>query len=236
MIKRVLALAAVATLSTAGLQAQAASVSSTFASTNEGWTTLNNGGFVPVWASPGLIRVDDIVEGWAYLAAPASYLALADYGALFSFDLSSTSTKPDDTQELPSYGVRVALVGATGTLIALAGTPPSPVMNTFSFSFDTGTDWRLTSGDPADFPSGAPVATQAEIEAVLGSLSGLFISADHSDRNTQVGGTDITRLDNVSLVTQDIGTVPEPAGAALLLAALAAMTALNGRRAMRRHS
>jgi hypothetical protein len=230
-MKRALTLAAGAALAATSLLTQAATVTSSFNSDNEGWTTLNNGGFVPVWvAADGLIRSDDIVEGWAYLAAPSAFLAVADYGALLSFDLSSASTSPGDVPVFPTYGVRVALVGAAGTLIAQAGTPPGPSLNGFSFSFDTGTDWRLIAGDPADFPGGAPVATQAEIEAVLGSLSGLFISADHSDFNTQVGGTDITQLDNVSLVSQDPGVVPEPASAALALAALVGLRLSRRRR------
>lgn len=230
-MKRTLILAAGAALVGTSLLSQAATVTSTFNTDNEGWTTLNNGGFVPVWvAADGLIRSEDIVEGWAYLAAPAAYLAIADYGALLSFDLSSASTNPSDVQVFPNYGVRVALVGAAGTLIAQAGTPPSPVLNGYSFSFDTSTDWRLTAGDPADFPGGAPVATQAQIEAVLGSLSGLFISADHSDFNTQVGGTDITHLDNVILTAQDPGVVPEPASAALALAALVGLRLSRRRR------
>lgn len=227
-MKRALTLAA---LATAGLVAQAATVTSTFDTDNEGWTTLNNGGFVPTWiAADGLIRSEDIVEGWAYLAAPAAFLSAADYGALFSFDLSTTSTTREGLPALAVYGVRVALVGAAGTLIAQAATPPLPVPGAFSFSFDIATDWRLTSGDPADFPTGAPVATQSQIEAVLGSLSGLYVSADHTDFNTQVGGTDVTNLDNVSLVTADIGVVPEPASAALVLAALAGLQRSRRRR------
>ena len=225
-MKRTLTLVA---LAGASLLSQAATVTSTFDSDNEGWTTLNNDGFVPTWAA-GQIQSADIVEGWAYLAAPAAYLAAAEYGALFSFDLSSASTNPQDVPVLPIYGVRVALVGAAGTLIAQSTTPPSPVLNSFSFTFDTATDWRLIAGSPAEFPGGAPAATQAEIEAVLGSLSGLFVSADHTDFNTQVGGTDVTNLDNVRLFAQDTGVVPEPASAALALAALAGLGLSRRRR------
>ena len=82
-MKRTLTLVA---LAGASLLSQAATVTSTFDSDNEGWTTLNNDGFVPTWAA-GQIQSADIVEGWAYLAAPAAYLAAAEYGALFSFEL-----------------------------------------------------------------------------------------------------------------------------------------------------
>ena len=107
---------------------------------------------------------------------------------------------------LAAEGANVVLKGAGITLVHRADTQAA-VMNQWvgiAVSLSPGTDWLNGSAF-------GPQATAADFQAVLGSLTALWISAE-----THNGISETSSLDNVRLGR--VGTVPEP-GSLLLLAA-----------------
>lgn len=196
--------------------AQAAHIVDTFDSGANGWTAVDVAAGVS-WSSTGgnpggHIVIADDQTNWAYFRAPGSYLATpAMYGGALQFDLRHTSSTTP-----AGYRVRVALQGAGFTLIN-ESTIPTTSWQSYGFTLSETAGWRKFSNLNQNYSTGAPTPTAAEMQSVLGGMTGLFIAADYNDET--VPPRDVTYLDNVSLEV-----VPEPAtmtvlglGAAALL-------------------
>lgn len=207
-------------LSTGGARADV--LTSGFETGLEGWTSYQNGAFAPEWIAPsgsdsGYARLTDSTTGWGYFRAPAAYTAqAAQFGGSFSFSLRH------EVQGDPvAYKVRVGLTGGGLTLLS-EQTLPTSSWTTYSFGLDVGHGWRVFSNLSQNYSAAAPLATQAELEQVLGSISGLYLSADYTPGYAP-NDLDRTSIDNVSLTV-----VPGP-GALAMLATTAAGTARRRR-------
>lgn len=221
--------AALAAAALAG-SAHAATVSSHFDSGLDGWTTFGNegpgqDGTSNLSNAGGYLHSVDFTDTWGWLLAPAAFTnaARSALGGDFSFDLRSLNNG-----DLTDYPVRVVLRSGGQAITATAFNPTS-TFGSYSFSFDDSSTWRFTDASLQDPQSVGALASAADIQAVLGSLTGIFIAADYSGANSTVGGFDHTDLDNVTLVTEP-AAVPEPAGLALAALGLGAL-ALRRRRA-----
>lgn len=204
-----------------GPAAQAAT--SSFDTDAEGWTSVFNGSSATVDWADGAISAVDITDGWAYLRAPASYLAAITPGGSFSFDLRHevTGTRPRD------YGVRVALTSGSTTVIAEAAAPTSGWLR-YSFALAEGAGWRSFSDNQQNYSSSAPLASQATLAAVLADLRSVDIATDYTDANLGNGlGIDRTYIDNVQLLA---APVPEPGSWGLMAAGLGSVGWLARRR------
>ena len=235
-MKNALIRTALATTLAAALgSAQAATVTSTFDTGLDGWTTYANGGdsslvFEPTGGqSGGYLRDVDTTDTWGWLLAPSAYtdaLQFAGNGQL-SFYLKTFSGN-----DAPQFPVRVAISNGSLSLMAAGFFPNDASFGSFSFSFDSSTAWRVVLTDlQQGFDPADAVATDAQIASVLGSLTGIYIAADYNGNNVNVGGVDHTLLDTVELnVTIPDGNTPEPMSAALVLGALAGLGLARRRR------
>ena len=205
-------------LATSGLT----QVTSDFSSGADGWTTFGNGGIAVTYHSTGgnpggHISTVDQTSDWAYLRAPAKFLAPAPYGGEFSFDLRIFNSNPGQYPNI--YNVRAALVGGGLTLIN-ESTLPGTAFQHYTFSLTETAGWRIFSSLSQNYNPANPAPTQAQMQNVLANLSGVFIAADYSDGTfVDNGATDQAFVDNVAIV-------PEPASALLVLVG-AAMIALK---------
>lgn len=207
-------------LATGGARADL--LTSSFETGLDGWASYQNGAFAPEWIAPsgsdsGYARLTDSTTGWGYFKAPAAYTAqAAQFGGSFSFSLRH------DVQGDPvEYKVRVGLTGGGLTLLS-EQTLPTSSWTTYSFGLDVGHGWRVFSDLSQNYSAAAPLATQAQLEAVLGGISGLYLSADYTPGYAP-SDLDRTSIDNVSLTV-----VPGP-GSLAILAAAAARTARRRR-------
>ncbi len=189
---------------------------STFDTDADGWTGVTTATGSPSWpitltglavdysstdGSPaGSIRIDDPDSSWTYFRAPGKFLGdMSLYsGGTLSFDQRAVSTAgvTADANE-----AEVVLRGAGLVLVHEAIPSLSTSWTSLSVSLTAG-HWRVS-----DTFSGA-LATQSQINAVLGNLTDLWINAEYYTPVVETIG-----LDNVMLTP-----VPEPSQAALLLA------------------
>ncbi len=200
----------------------AQAMTSTFHTGAEGWTTDSNGDEPVVWNDGGFIDVHDKTDDWAYLKAPASFLAPIAAGGTFSFDLRHEASEGESR----NYGVRVALTGAGTTLIAELDAPTDSWMP-YVFHLTEGTGWRSFGSTQQDYHAGAPEADLALLNAVLGNLSGVYIATDYTNGNRGNGRIDRSFIDNVQLLA---APVPEPQPWAMLAAGRMAVGWLSHRR------
>lgn len=199
----------------------ALAASSSFNTDAEGWVSAFNGGQPVEWLA-GSIAVNDKVDSWAYLQAPAAYLAPMPVGASLGFDLRHEFTGSFSRE----WGGRVALVGAGLTLIAEQAIPANDWQR-YSFELVAGaaSGWRIFSNTPQSYSNAAPLASTQQMANVLAALQGVYIATDYTRGTLQQGQIDRTGLDNVSLLA---APVPEPGVWLLMLGGLAALGA--GRR------
>ena len=129
--------------------APAHAMTSTFTTGDEGWTTDFNGDEPVAWNDVGFIDVHDKTNDWAYLKAPASFLAPIAAGGSFRFDLRHEAGEGEGR----NYGVRVALSGAGTTLIAELD-PPTDVWTTYVFHLTEGAGWRSFDSPQRDYTNG----------------------------------------------------------------------------------
>ena len=208
--------------------APAHAMTSTFTTGDEGWTTDFNGDEPVAWNDVGFIDVHDKTNDWAYLKAPASFLAPIAAGGSFRFDLRHEAGEGEGR----NYGVRVALSGAGTTLIAELD-PPTDVWTTYVFPLTEGAGWRSFGSTQQDYHAGAPPADLALLNTVLGGLSGVYIATDYTNGNRGNDRIDRTFIDNVQLLA---APVPEPDTWHMLLAGaamLAGVLKVDGRRGAR---
>lgn len=213
------------------LTASSALAAGAFDAGTEGWTSFGNS-TAPVWnaggGNPGgYLSVVDGDDGWAYLSAPATYLAPISTGGTFSFDLRHSAP----TTRYPFlYDVRVALSGAGINLIS-ESVRPTLDWASYSFNLDLSGGWRIHSSLANNYNPANPLPTLSQFQSVLGSLTGVYISADYTNGTSLVGVTDITQIDNVRLT--GLTAVPEPATWAMLLMGFGGLGAMIRRRRAR---
>jgi Laminin B (Domain IV) len=189
---------AVASGADASVSAKAASG---FDADAEGWTVsgdAQSSSVTPDYngtgGNPGglITAKDDTTGGVFYFVAPAKYLGDASsvFGKKLSFELKTTSV----ASPFKAYGV--LLSGGGVTLIAFLPHDPAPAgeWKPYSFAIDATGGWKVVSGPDvgpeSDF-TGAPAATESELQTVLSNLQLLRIRGEFND------GPDTGSLDNV---------------------------------------
>ncbi len=195
-------------------------VISTFDTDKDGWTLFQNAGPSFDWIASGgnpagHIGATDNTSDWAYVSAPSKFVTAAQYNQTFSFDL-----RHDNLQQpvgFPGiFNVRVGLQGAGFTLINEGALPTLNWVNySFPLNESSAAGWRKFSNLSQNYSAGAPLASQAEMLAVLAGLSRIVISTDYTLASTDsnVPQIDRTYIDNVLLTTTE---TPEPATFAML--------------------
>ena len=173
-----------------------ADVTSFFDTDAEGWTGYGDFAVNVNWHATGgnpggtIELVDSVSGGVMYWVAPAKFLGnqSGSYGRTLSFDLRQVIGSPNQFSDSD-----VVLVGSGVTLVI--DLSPNPATNgawtSFSVPLSTGA-WKVGS-------LGGTTATAAQLQSVLGNLSGLAIRAEYQT------GADTDYLDNVVL-----SAVPEP--------------------------
>lgn len=173
-------------------------VMSTFETGLEGWTAANNGSTGPEWVAPssehnGYAKLLDSSTGWGYLRAPAEYLSQAAlFGGTFSFDL-----RHEFVGDPVAYRVRVGIVGGGLNLIN-ESVLPTTEWASYSFTLDAISGWRVFSDLSQNYSAAAPLATEAQMQAALTNMQGLYIAADYTPSYAPAD-TDLTSIDNVVL-------------------------------------
>lgn len=215
--------------------AMAIGVSSDFSVDADGWTvsTLSDSGgpnFLVALQSGlapthnasggnpgGFISILDPDTGWTYFVAPSKFTGnQADkFGGSLSFSLQQATNGGFLLDPEPPH---LALVSGTTVLVLDAGAVPvaTPDWSSYTVALMAGT-WHLNS------LSGA-LATNADLQTVLGNLSALFVVSEFISPVVEVNG-----LDSVSLVAP----VPLPTAAWGMLSALGLLGAKTARRQRR---
>ncbi len=211
---RISALACAVSCAVSG-QLMAAAITSTFDANDEGWTAIGDVAvpvtFHPLGGNPGgfVDVVDSVTGGVMYFVAPAKFLGnqSAAYGTNLTFDLKqiySGSPSQFDADD-------VILTGASLTLaFDTAFNPGNDVWTSYSVPLVASTGWHVNN-------ISGPLASEAQLQSVLGSLSSLRIRAEYRT------GDDTDSLDNV-------GLVPEPSSIALAAFGLTGLAAWGWRR------
>ena len=186
---------------------------STFDSDADGWTAIGFEGFnvlsLPVSFAAGAgnpggaLRHDDdaLSARTAFFVAPAKFIT-----ALHSATGGSIQW---DVATLPALGhtffasitdigiVTGPSLGLASTVLFTAVTPPAPpaapTFAEYERSLLVGAGWHFADGP---FRGGAPLATQAEIDAVLANAAFLVIRAEYHESLTGAPGPDLVFLDN----------------------------------------
>lgn len=209
----------------------AAGIISTFNSGSEGWTVAGDGPdtsvtYISSGCLPGgCIQRADLTPGYMHFSAPAAFLGdLSAYrGGVLSYDLLQTTPSADT-----SWFYRLVIQGSGLFLLSTVELPP----NTTSWVHIS------TALVPANFiviPTledyiGA-AATQAQLDAVMAGVTGVFITGDLISGDRTTGSGDVAFLDNVALdVPEPATTVLTAAGLLLLFWRAACRSAGMGRR------
>jgi Laminin B (Domain IV)/PEP-CTERM motif len=186
----------------------------------DGWTVTGD----PALGSPlriasggnpgGYAEVTDAGTGQVmYWVAPAKFTG--DLSVYFNGALSY------DMRQSPITGLfqagapgDIAIAGAAGTLVfalpPLVEEYPQDTFTTRTLRLNDQTAWQLGTAS-------GPLATNAQIQSVLGGVTALRIRAEYSLN------IDVNSLDNVKLL--DVTAIPEPSSAALLLGGAALLAA-----------
>jgi hypothetical protein len=202
----------------------AGGIISTFDSGSEDWTVAGDGAdtsvtYIASGCDPGgCIQRSDMTSGYMHFAAPAAFLGdLSKYiGGALSYDLLQSTSSADT-----SWYYRLVIQGNGMYLLSTVELPP-----------DTGS-WVHVSTPllassfmviPALKDYSGPPASQTQFDAVMGAVTGLFITGDLIDGDQTTGNADAAFLDNVALDT------PEPATAAFVAFGLLLLVSVKARR------
>lgn len=195
-----------------------------FSSDAEGWSVSDfpdfgpyntpTGTFSVTWVGSGgnpggFISSGDVSGATFWFAAPSIFLGdqSATFGSFLRYDIQTPIPAPGEPYNPPLEG-DVVLIGEGLTLIAQSGVQPGLTSwSSFSVSLSDTTAWHVGT------MSGA-LATNGQIEAVLGNLDSLLIRGEYVS-----GQQDLPQLDNVGLAV-----VPEPS----TWGTLAALSLLGG--------
>lgn len=189
-----------------------ADVISTFDTDQDGWTLFQNSGpnfdWIATGGNPaGHIGATDNTSDWAYVQAPAKFLAPARYDGEFSFDL-----RHDNLQEpvgFPGiFNVRVGLQGAGLTLINEGARPTLSWANySFLLNESSAAGWRKFPNFSQNYSAAAPLATLAEMQSVLAGLSRIVIATDYTLASTD---SNVPQVDRIYIDNVRLSTIPEP--------------------------
>lgn len=190
-----------------------ADIVSTFDTDEEGWISVGNGAgtvqYSPSGGNPGgAITITDIDNGFAYFQAPSAFENANLYNQSFAFDMSVSASGPDPIE----FPVQLVLEG-NGMALILGLTEPTSSFSQYDFHIHESAPWRIHANRSGVYNPGNSAPTQAEFLDVLDNLTGIYVSADHTNGTTNTGTTEVATLDNVTL------SVPEPSTASLLFAA-----------------
>lgn len=178
-----------------------AQVTSTFDTDQEGWTARdNNSGPTPSYQAAGgnpggFIQVTDGVAGSAtYFVAPSKFLGdrSSSYGRFLRFDLQVSVTPNSSTAGVQLSGGGLTLVRLLPVLPAVA-----PQWSSYSFRLDETETWRVGS-------TTGPIATAAQMQAVLTSLTALWINGEYSTASLDGGGLDNVILESSAPVVGEL--------------------------------
>jgi gliding motility-associated-like protein len=202
-----------------------AQISSTFNSTAEGWTTPNDADGTIAYSATGgnpgghVFGTPFIINfGMTqlfvpfYFIAPPAFLGNRStyYAGTLRYDVQQSSTGT------PNQYAEVIIRSGGSALFYYPATsfqpPAAPSWATFSVPFHNASGfWKTT-----DSPAGA-VATEVQIQAILGNLSALEIRGLYRDANTT------NRLDNVTF-TPPIIINTQPSSTSVCLGTIASLT------------
>jgi hypothetical protein len=175
-----------------------AQITSTFDTDAEGWTALNGSTGDPVYFNTGgnpggYVRITDGAPATAtYFVAPSSYLGdkTMSYGQFLRFDLQTSA----GTKSNAALG-DIVLVSSSNNLFLNLSTLPAtaPAWTSYALTLDETQNWRRSS-------IGGPVATKAEIRAVMASLTGIRICGEYVTGPGDTGGIDNVVLEQRQLL------------------------------------
>ena len=161
---------------------------SNFSNSTDGWTGEPSGGTILILQTNLMIVVDNDV-GWNWIKAPQSFINVKlAYGSSIRYRIRRLPSIPGAA---PFYPSRVALVGNNFTIIA-NGNFPTTSFNEYEIPFVAGA-FRVTS---LQNPDAGLVATEQEINTVLNSLTGLYLSVDFTNA---LGDNDSSEWDYIRL-------------------------------------
>lgn len=183
-----------------------ANVTSTFDTDAEGWSAAGDSAAPVMWEASGgnpdgnISILDAVTGGVTFFVAPAKFLGdqSLSFGQTLSFDLKqhiSGGSNQFDYNDVVLAGGGLTLVMDT------ADNPTFDAWTHYSVPLAAGV-WHVDS-------LGGALASDAQVQSVLGNLSALNIRAEYQT------GPDTGYLDNVVLAA-----VPEPATSALWLGGL----------------
>ena len=210
--------------------AGATTVSSTFDSSNQGWSVGDIGPSVPPpgivgaagWNASGgnpggYISTTDVANIVAFLAS-SSYTGnlSAFHGGTLTFDLQDLDG--NDSVDYPA----VVIYTSTGS-IAYDAPPPGTTWTSYSVPL-TASGWTEYLG--GENTGGTPL-TEAQFVTALSNVTALAIEADWHN------GADLTGLDNVILSTGASGAAPEPSTWAMMIIGLSGLGLVSRRRLSR---
>ena len=186
---------------------------STFDSDHEGWGILNDASSLSWQGTIGnpagsISAVDDGAGILWFFSAPAAYLGdrSAAYGESLSWDILGII---GNQTTLPGRADVMLVGGGLEIGLSAAVQPVNGQWTSWAVTLDDSEDWRLITS-LSNGTLGGTSATPAQIQSVLGDLTGLYIRGEY----TNVAG-DSTALDNVMLIPGP-GALPLLAGAAML--------------------
>ena len=220
---------------------------STFDTDTDGWTAIGfEGGFLslPVTCAPGAgnpggaLRHDDDAPSSrpAFFMAPAKFLTAlhSATGGSIQWDVATVPALDHTFFSITDIAITS---GFFNSAILARVTPPAPpaAYAGYVLSFLVSAGWTFSAGEiRGDDATPLPLATQAQIDAVLADADFLLIRAEYHESVAGTAGPDVVFLDNVRVLDGVPTAVSEPAALLVLGCGLLALGALAWRRSHKR--